>query len=208
MRVLFDSANGITTGSPVQYAGVEVGRVTGVQIVELPEHKSPQVELVIQLPVYVTVREDDVAAISTFGLLGEKYLEITPGPGEGHALEQNGRLPGKPPVSTEDLIVRSNEVLTELKQALSGLNGLVGDQEAKIYLKEAMQEARDATRNWKILGERLNLAFSYAESGQGSLGKMIYDDEIYNKTVEMIDDLKANPWKLLARPKQKKTAEK
>ena len=205
LRVLFDSANGITDGSPVQYAGVEVGKVQSVNIIH-PENM-PKVQLVVQLPASVKVRGDDEASISTFGLLGEKYLDINPGPGQEPLLEPNGQLIGKPPVSTERIIERSNEVLTEFKQTLQGLNSLVGDPEARIYLKEALQEARDATRNWKALGERLNVAMSYAESGEGSVGRLLFDDDLYNRMVLFVDDLHAHPWKLLVRPnKQEKSA--
>ena len=199
LRIVFDSANGITDGSPVQYAGVAVGKIQDVKIV-YSEQEGPQVQLLVRLPSNVTVRVDDEASISTFGLLGEKYLEIMPGPGQGAILEPDGQLIGKPPVSTERVIERSNEVLTEFKQALQGINNLVGDPEARIYLKEAIQEARDATRNWKALGERLNLAMSYAESGEGNLGKLMYDDDLYQRIVFFVEDLRAHPWKLLVRP--------
>ena len=204
LRVLFDTANGITEGSPVQYAGVEVGKVQKVEIKYLPERGAPLVELQIRLPSSVNVHADDLASISTFGLLGEKYLEITPGPSKGRILEPDGELLGKPPVSTEHIIERSNEVLTELKQTLQGINTLVGDPEARIYLKEALVEARDATRHWKVLGERLNIAMSHAESGEGNLGKLLFDDELYRRMVVFVDDLRAHPWKLLVRPKRQK----
>ena len=200
LRVIFDSANGIADGSPVQYAGVEKGKIQAVNIVSPPDH-TPYVELLVRLPTSVTVRADDVASISTFGLLGEKYLEIMPGPGQGKVLEPEGQLIGKPPVSTERIIERSNEVLTEFKQTLQGLNSLVGDPEARIYLKEALQEARDATRYWKALGERLNIAMSNVEAGQGSLGRLLFDDELYMRMVAFVDDIRAHPWKLLVRPK-------
>lgn len=202
LRLVFDTANGITDGSPVHYAGVEVGKVQAVNIVYPTGETIPKVQLVVRLPSRVTVRADDQASISTFGLLGEKYLEINPGPGEGPVLEPGGRLYGKPPVSTERIIERSNEVLTEFKRTLEGLNSLVGDPEARIYLKEAMQEARDATRNWKALGERLNLAMSYTESGQGSLGRLLFDDDLYLRMVSLVEDIRENPWKLLVRPRK------
>ena len=136
--------------------------------------------------------------------MGEKYLEITPGNGAGPVLGPDGQLMGRPPVSTNQVIERSDEVLTELKQTLQGINSWVGDPEARIYLKETIQEARDATRHWKVLGERLNIAMTYAESGQGSLGKILFDDELYQQMVLFVDDLRAHPWKLLSRPKQTK----
>lgn len=201
LRVVFDSANGIGRGSPVQYAGMEVGKVKNVQLVHPTGSASPKVELLVQLPQSVVVRSDDDASISTFGLLGEKYLELSPGPGEGTVLKADDILIGKPPVSTERIIERSNEVLTELKQTLAGINSLVGDPEARIYLKETMQEARDATRYWKLLGARLNLAMSHAEAGEGSLGKLLFDEALYQEMVVFVHDLQQHPWKLLVRPK-------
>lgn len=200
LRVLFDSANGIASGSPVQYAGVEVGKVEGVELLPPAQDMEPNVQVMIQVPRHVTVRSDDEAAISTFGLLGEKYVEITPGPGVGAPLSPGDRLIGKPPVSTEQVIERSSEVLTQLKQTLEGINNLVGDPEARIYLKEAVREARDATRYWKTLGERLNMAMSYAESGHGNVGKLVYDEELYQRMSLFVDELRAHPWKLLVRP--------
>ncbi len=204
LSVLFDSANGITDGSPVQYAGVEVGKVQAVRFADRKDHTAPKVQLLIRLPSYVSVRADDEASISTFGLLGEKYLQITPGAGHGSTLGPDEELIGKPPVSTESIMERSSAVLTEFKQALEGLNTLVGDAEARIYLKETLREARDATRNWKALGERLNVALSYTESGQGSLGKLLFDDTLYQESVMFMEDLRQHPWKLLSRPQKKK----
>ena len=206
LQVLFDSANGITDGSPVQYAGVEVGKVQSVSIVYPKGESVPKVQLLVKLPSSVHVRADDQASISTFGLLGEKYLEISPGEGQGAVLAADGEFIGKPPVSTERIMERSNEVLSSFQQTLQGLNSLVADPEARIYLKEAMQEARDATRNWKALGERLNVAMSYAESGEGNLGRLLFDDDLYERMVLFVDDLRAHPWKLLSRPKPEKSA--
>lgn len=205
LRVFFENANGIMDGAPVQYAGVEVGKVERVRIVYPEDQIVPRVQLLVKLPSRVIVRSDDTASISTFGLMGEKYLEIRPGPGEGAILPPNGQLAGNPPVSTERIMERSNEVLTEFKRTLEGLNNLVGDREASILLKEAVREARDATRHWRILGERLNIAMLYAESGQGNLGRLFYNDDLYNEVVLLVEDLRANPWKLLVRRKQKKT---
>ena len=203
VRVRFGSANGIGKGSPVQYAGVEVGKVEDVQLV-LNEGSVPQVEILARLPNYVRLRTEDQAAISTFGLLGEKYLEITPGSDQAQALAAGDMLVGKPPVSTELVIERSNEVLSELKRTLAGLNSLIGDPEARIYLAEALQEARDATRSWKVFAEGLNLALARVQSGEGSVGKLLYDDQLYNELIAFVDDLKAHPWKLLVKPKDKK----
>lgn len=202
LRVVFDSANGIGRGSPVQYAGVEVGKVENVDIIYPSQQLAPQVELSIKVPRRIKLRTDDEAAISTFGLLGEKYLEITPGPALGQVLQPGDMLIGKPTVSTEQVIERSSQVLSELKRTLEGLNTIVGDPEARLYLKETLMEARDATRNWKLLGQRFNMAFSHAEEGQGTLGKLLFDETLYQQMEIFVQDIRQHPWKLLSRPKK------
>ncbi len=208
LHVVFDAANGIARGSPVQYAGVEVGKVEDVRIIYPSDPSRPKVELIARVPRRLQIRTDDIAAISTFGLLGEKYLEIIPGAGTGALVKATDLLIGRPPVSTEQVIQRSNEVLTEFKRALEGLNALVGDPEARIYLKEALQEARDATRQWRLLGERLNVAMYHAEGGEGNLGKLLFDEDLYQRIVLFVDDLREHPWKLLIRPKGQKTEDR
>ena len=202
VRVRFGSANGIGKGSPVQYAGVEVGKIEGVNLITVEGR--PQVELLVRLPTTVVIRRGDQAAISTFGLLGEKYLEITPDDEPAEPLPSGDVLAGKPPVSTDQVIERSNEVLSELKQTLAGLNSLVGDREARVYVQETLQEARDATRNWRLFAERMNAAMAHVENGQGSVGKILFDETLYLKLLAFIDDLQQHPWKLLVRPKDKK----
>ena len=58
----------------------------------------------------------------------------------------------------------------------------------------------------KSLADTLE-AFSYVanriKSGQGTIGRLLTDESIYNNLDELTADLKVNPWKLLYRPKQK-----
>ena len=201
--IVFDSANSIGPGSPVQYAGIEVGKVEGVRIVTGPD-SSPDVEVLVRLPKAYQVRTQDQAAISTFGLLGEKFVEIIPGPQTAPPLAPGQTLRGKPPVSTDQIIERSNAVLTQLQQALAGVNDFVGDPEARENFREALIELRDATRSWKELNVRLHDAVTHIESGEGSLGKLLYDDQLYSNINGFVNDIRAHPWKLLSKPKSEK----
>jgi hypothetical protein len=36
---------------------------------------------------------------------------------------------------------------------------------------------------------------------KGTVGKLFYDDSLYTKTEEFIEELKQHPWKLLHKPK-------
>jgi phospholipid/cholesterol/gamma-HCH transport system substrate-binding protein len=71
----FSSVSGLRKGSKVEMAGVEIGKVQDIRLdekdllalVELTVHKD------------VPISDDAIAAIKTAGLIGDKFIKITPG---------------------------------------------------------------------------------------------------------------------------------
>lgn len=72
----FENAGGIKQGSSVEIAGVEVGKVKGVRL----DNYHARAELSIDTR--VRIQEDSVASVRTKGLIGEKFILITPGGSE------------------------------------------------------------------------------------------------------------------------------
>lgn len=81
----FENIGGLKTGSAVEIAGVEIGRVTGISLVDY------QAMVTIRVNPGVELQEDAIASVRTKGLIGEKYLQITPG-GSERLVEPGGRL--------------------------------------------------------------------------------------------------------------------
>jgi phospholipid/cholesterol/gamma-HCH transport system substrate-binding protein len=95
---LFSNTGGLRSGSSVAIAGVQVGRVKEISLQEY------QARVVMSLPYQVKVQEDAIAAIKTRGLIGEKYVEITPGASDD-LLAQGDRIrETQPPVDFEQVI--------------------------------------------------------------------------------------------------------
>lgn len=71
----FNTASGLKPGSTVEIAGVEVGRVRGIT---LNEDRA-----MVKLAVNNTVKlyTDTIASIKTRGIIGEKFLALSPGGG-------------------------------------------------------------------------------------------------------------------------------
>ena len=71
----FNSASGLKPGSTIEIAGVEVGRVRGIT---LNEDRA-----MVKLAVNKTVKlyTDTIASIKTRGIIGEKFLALSPGGG-------------------------------------------------------------------------------------------------------------------------------
>jgi phospholipid/cholesterol/gamma-HCH transport system substrate-binding protein len=95
---LFSNTGGLRTGSPIVIAGVDVGRVKSILL------DNYQARVVLHLPQNVKIQEDAIASIKTKGLIGERYVEITPG-GSEKMIEPGGRIrETQPAVDLEELI--------------------------------------------------------------------------------------------------------
>jgi phospholipid/cholesterol/gamma-HCH transport system substrate-binding protein len=95
---LFSNTGGLRSGSGVAIAGVQVGRVKEIKLQDY------QAKVVMSLPYSIKVQDDCIAAIKTRGLIGEKYVEITPGASDT-ILQQGNRIrETQPPVDFEQVI--------------------------------------------------------------------------------------------------------
>jgi len=98
IQAVFSSSGGLKTGSSVVIAGVEIGRVKKVILDDY------QARVTMYLPLEVKIQEDAIASIKTKGLIGEKYVEISPG-GLDENLEPGGVIRDtQPPIDIEQLI--------------------------------------------------------------------------------------------------------
>ena len=85
IQAIFSNSGGLKSGSSVVIAGVEVGRVKRVILDDY------QAKIFLNLPLNLKIQEDAIASIKTKGLIGEKYVEITPG-GADELIKPGGRI--------------------------------------------------------------------------------------------------------------------
>ncbi|MBU3911647.1 MAG: MCE family protein [Candidatus Omnitrophica bacterium] len=201
LNMLFSFANGISVGAPVRYAGVEVGEIQGIDVYFDEQENRPMVKLFIWVPQNTWVNEDAVATINTLGLLGEKYLEITPGSRETRLLGKGDTLRGHDPVSTEELTRETRETLFKMEGMIESIDKIVGDEAFRDSIKNTVSNVESLTLNFQDF-------IKTAKEGKGTVGRLLTDDSIYKHIDEMILDIKEHPWKLLYRPKESKAKKK
>ena len=95
----FTSASGLTEGAYVEAAGVRVGSVKSIKFD--PDNFIAVVTMSINND--VQVQEDAIASIRTAGIIGEKFVKITPGGLEPLAAGKEIRET-EPSISLEELI--------------------------------------------------------------------------------------------------------
>jgi phospholipid/cholesterol/gamma-HCH transport system substrate-binding protein len=95
---LFPGTGGLKAGAPVEIAGVEVGRVDRIDLVDY------EARVTLRIRRGVEIQDDAIASIKTRGLIGEKFLRISPG-GSEKIVPPNGRIREvEAPVDLEELI--------------------------------------------------------------------------------------------------------
>ncbi|MFZ5569806.1 MAG: outer membrane lipid asymmetry maintenance protein MlaD [Thermodesulfobacteriota bacterium] len=71
----FESVTGLKTGASIELAGVQVGQVSRIRLDE--EQQRALVTMKIQKDLVLT--DDVIASIKTAGLIGDKYIKLSPG---------------------------------------------------------------------------------------------------------------------------------
>jgi len=95
---VFSNIGGLKVGSSIEIAGVNVGRVTNIALDNYQAH------VVLNFPKDLKIQEDAIASIKTRGLIGEKYIEITPG-GSEEIIKPGSRIQEtQPAIDIEGLI--------------------------------------------------------------------------------------------------------
>ena len=102
----FDSVAGLRNGAVVEIAGVEVGRVKAIGL------DSYRARVAMSINPSIKLQDDSIVSIRTKGLIGEKYVRITPG-GSDTIVQPGGKLRDtEDPIDIEQLI--SNYIFGKL----------------------------------------------------------------------------------------------
>jgi phospholipid/cholesterol/gamma-HCH transport system substrate-binding protein len=85
VKAKFTNVSGLKEGSEVEIAGVKVGRVSKIAL----DDYHAIVELLINPE--VKLQDDSIASIRTQGIIGDKYIKISPGGAEEY-INPNGLI--------------------------------------------------------------------------------------------------------------------
>lgn len=136
----FANIGGLIVGSPVRLAGVTVGRVSAIYFPDDPATKSVVVEMRVDKDVQKRICANSVASIQTMGLLGDKYVEISPGSPGSPMLEDCDHVKSVDPIDffsfankAETTINSLNAVLADLQHVITQITSGPGFLHAVLY---------------------------------------------------------------------------
>lgn len=184
VKALFTDLKQLQVGDDVRVAGVRVGSVVKTYLNKDLAVAVLNIEKQYQIP------ENSVASILMAGLLGANYIAIVPGNSD-RILMESAYIETRPATDISSVIQKFSSVGDRLDRILSGFDGSSSNTSGAPSL---FQEIGDFFHNNK---EKLNQIVDNFSSitgkisgGQGTLGKLVCEDQAYTDLLDMMQSIK------------------
>lgn len=201
----FKNINGLLTGSPVWLAGVEVGNVKSVDFVNLDSLRQIKVVCKVRWSVWHVLTVGTKVQLGTIGLIGDKYIEILPGPVGGPPIKEWDVVPTHDPGDASSMFQAGEEALHKAGDLVANIDTLLGRMNRgegtlgqiatndELYVQLTRLSANltrlvsDLQSNQeRLIGSIERMANSIADlaeqvnENRGTLGKIISDPQLYD----------------------------
>ena len=208
LSVIMTDVAGLKVGAPVWLAGVDVGIVTRIEF-ERPEATN-EVEIVLEVErdALKKIGADSVVTVKTRGLLGEKYVDITPT--RAIVAQPVERLRGTSMPKLDDVVQKAAQAFDRVDAIVAKTErgeGTLGRfaNDPKLYdslvrlTAELDAVAASVNRGEGTLGmlnksrepyeklmsilNRADNTLTDIQSSEGTMSKLLHDRELYDKLV-------------------------
>ena len=197
LKVAYNFAGGIEVGSPVRVMGIKVGKVRSIHF--SPDFKMPgnneEVKLLITISVdksaWPTIRGDSKFFINLAGVIGEKFLEISPGSLEQPELKPGQIVRGEDPPRIDQLISQSYALAGKILEFVNRNEGSVIEtietlNKLVVNFDKMLKQLEKTSKDPQVLRIVKNLS-TIMEDGAFFSQKMRSPDAL--KTMALINEL-------------------
>lgn len=162
--ILFDDVSGLSASGDVQFNGISVGRVIGLEIYDADPGK---VLARVEIDATTPIRENTVAQLMSQGVTGVAYVSLAGGPGDAPPLTAPaGELPIIPSTrsTVQALVEDAPDLLAQANALLRQLQGFVGPQNQG-YVSNILRNADASSAKLdSALGEFAELSVTAREA--------------------------------------------
>ena len=162
----FTEVGGLVEGATVRLAGVQIGRVSAVNLPPQPGGKV-RVDLTIASRFSDRIRKNSVARIETQGLLGDRIVEITVGDASAPAVAPGEVLASRDPADFGRIMASGAETAKNVAALADALR-----ETADQINKSKMIESAAATVN------KLGRVVDQIEQGRGWAHTLLYEEPV------------------------------
>ena len=158
-KTSFKSIPGLKVGDPVRLAGVDVGSVRDIRVI------GARVEVTFRVKPGTPVKADSMATIKLTSLLGTNFLDLTFGSPAAQTAPQGSLLQSAEPPDLNTLLARLNDAAGDVQVLAKQMNEGLG---------KSFEPIASAFQSMDKIAKQI-------EKGQGTLGKLIANDDLYRE---------------------------
>jgi len=181
LYALFNNVQELKVGDRVKIAGVEIGRVEKIGL----DEENNKVRVMMKVRKDAGVRTDSVATVKFTGLMGQNFVSIDFGSPTAPLAEDGAVL-----MTTQQPDLSA--IMTKLDNVASGVENLTksftGDKIDNLlgpftdFLKANRGPLTATIANMESMSSQI-------AQGKGTVGKLIYDDALYNSAIATVTNL-------------------
>ena len=196
LNLTYNFAGGIEVGSPVRVMGIKVGKVQSISFhPEMKDEKGNEVKLKVVISVskkaWNTIKQDSRFYINLAGVIGEKFIEITPGSAELAEFPPGATIRGEDPPRIDQLISQSYGLAGKILEMVERNEGSVVETIQMINqlvtnLNALLKQVDKTTKN-KRVAELLDNIIQITGDVAAVSGKLRSEDT--KKTIDLMHRL-------------------
>jgi phospholipid/cholesterol/gamma-HCH transport system substrate-binding protein len=178
-KTYLTSITGLRVGDPVRLAGVDVGKITNIEIL------TNKIEVDFQVKLGTMIRTDTYAGLRLTNLLGGQFLGLSFGSPLSPLLPPGSVVIGRDVANIDVIVDNLSDVIKDAKSLVTNLNRnqeLVMQKVAGI-LDENRGNLRDSLSNIDSITRKL-------DRGDGSLALLLNDKKLYSDASSAMASLK------------------
>jgi phospholipid/cholesterol/gamma-HCH transport system substrate-binding protein len=187
----FTDVGGLQPGATVRLAGVQIGRVSGVELPAQPGGKV-RVEMKIAKQFADRIRTDSEARIVTQGLLGDRIAEITVGSAQMAAVQPGETIRSRDPVDISHVIGEGAGVVRSVAALADSFRQVAEEFQAS----RVMPDLGDTVKIARKAADQVSRIADRVEKGPGLAHTLLYDEPI---ALRRVNDLITSTQTILAR---------
>jgi phospholipid/cholesterol/gamma-HCH transport system substrate-binding protein len=199
LKTHFSNVGGLRTGNNVRYAGIEVGTVKSIEIMN---DTTIEVTMMIGRELKNVIRKNAMASLGADGLMGNKVVNIMPVTGPAELISEGDLLPSQRSIEFDDIlrtmastVDNINYISGNLKETVSKVNNskglwkLLADTSLATNLRRASHNLERATLNAEKMTVDVRDIIADVKSGKGPAGTILRDTAMAASLKASIDQL-------------------
>lgn len=190
----FEEVNGLMKGNNVRYAGINIGTVTSVSIVN---DSLVMVEMIVESSAMEYIKTNALASIGSDGLMGNKLVNISSSKGDARLIKEGDVIKSVTPLDTDEImrtLSRTNDDMSIIAQNLKSITqkiedenmvwNLLSDSALALNIKNTVRNVDYTSVELTNISRTFSQVAKDVQDGKGTVGKLLKDTSF----IERVDN--------------------